>query len=101
MTQKPLSTNSPYLLAVWDEILCSNDVTAVCKSYPLVKLAEDTPHSQRRHVNHTSAKAVKVDVVSNNGERWTRLNTCVCVMLKIRQLERFLMIGTQRTLSLP
>ena len=82
--QRPLPTNSPYLLAVWAEALNSSDVIAICKFYPLVSSSGDISPSPRRRANQDSPKAtrsVKVDVVSNNGERWTRLNTCALLNL--------------------
>lgn len=86
-TQKPLSTNSPYLLAVWAEVLSSSNVIAVCKSYPLVGSEKGGSPFRRGRSDHHSSKVVKVDVVSDNGECWTRLNTCAMLnALKQRDL---------------
>ncbi|KAF8308973.1 hypothetical protein DL93DRAFT_2158698 [Clavulina sp. PMI_390] len=82
-SSKPLSTNSPYLLAVWAEVLASEDVVAISRSFPT------SVQEQRRHVGLKSPPAnfgapagtlkptesAKVDVVSADGAVWTRVNT--------------------------
>ncbi|KAF9515829.1 hypothetical protein BS47DRAFT_1484237 [Hydnum rufescens UP504] len=68
-----LSTNAPYLLAVWDEVVASRNVVAVCKTFPIVSKA---PNSFSAGSKDEGGKAeVKVDVVSENGRKWTRINT--------------------------
>ncbi|KAF8062266.1 hypothetical protein FPV67DRAFT_1422151 [Lyophyllum atratum] len=67
----PLSTNAPYLIAVWNEVLCAPpQVEAVFKSMPLAG-----PSADPRQRGAQRAPAVKVDVVAENGKRWIRVNT--------------------------
>lgn len=61
----PLSTNAPYLLAVWSEILAAAQVQAVGKTFNL-------PKEKGRAKD---AGTVKVDVVADEGRRWIRVNT--------------------------
>ncbi|KAG5639725.1 hypothetical protein H0H81_000005 [Sphagnurus paluster] len=67
----PLSTNAPYLIAVWNEVLCAPaPVDSVFKSIPLAGPPVDT-----RQRDAQRPPAVKVDVVADNGKRWIRVNT--------------------------
>ncbi|KAG5725178.1 hypothetical protein E4T56_gene10197 [Termitomyces sp. T112] len=67
----PLSTNAPYLIAVWNEVLCAPlPVNAVFKSFPLSGPSADT-----RQRGAQRSPATKVDVVADNGKRWIRVNT--------------------------
>ncbi|GLB39845.1 putative protein of unknown function (DUF1308) [Lyophyllum shimeji] len=67
----PLSTNAPYLIAVWNEVLCApRPVDAVFKSVPLAG-----PSADPRQRGTQRPPAVKVDVVADNGKRWIRVNT--------------------------
>lgn len=82
---KPLTTNSPYLLAVWGEVLGARDIIAVGRTLVIpVPIAEA---ADRSNVNAALEKQspspkpqnalVKVDIVAECGKRWTRINTCV------------------------
>ncbi|KAG5644668.1 hypothetical protein DXG03_007967 [Asterophora parasitica] len=67
----PLSTNAPYLIAVWNEVLCAPaPVDSVFKSIPLAGPVVDP-----RQRGTQRPPAVKVDVVANNGKYWIRINT--------------------------
>ncbi|KAG6890487.1 hypothetical protein C0992_000979 [Termitomyces sp. T32_za158] len=67
----PLSTNAPYLIAVWNEVICAPaPVSAVFKSFSLSGPSGDT--RQRGAQRPPSAK---VDVVADGGKRWIRVNT--------------------------
>ncbi|CAE6474814.1 unnamed protein product [Rhizoctonia solani] len=61
----PLSTNAPYILAVWSEIIAACPVQAVGKTFNL-------PKEKGRGKD---AGTVKVDVVADEGRRWIRVNT--------------------------
>ncbi|KAG8743297.1 hypothetical protein FRC10_012260 [Ceratobasidium sp. 414] len=61
----PLSTNAPYILAVWSEIIAASPVHAVGKAFNL-------PQEKGRGKDPGS---VKVDVVADEGRRWIRVNT--------------------------
>ncbi|CAE6427209.1 unnamed protein product [Rhizoctonia solani] len=61
----PLSTNAPYILAVWGEIIAANPVQAIGKTFNL-------PKEKGRGKD---AGTVKVDVVADEGRRWIRVNT--------------------------
>ncbi|KIO11453.1 hypothetical protein M404DRAFT_20135 [Pisolithus tinctorius Marx 270] len=66
-----LSTNAPYLIAVWQELVHSHRPIALYRSF------FHGNHSQGRIPNRRkpSNRPVKVDVVSENGARWIRINT--------------------------
>jgi hypothetical protein len=70
-----LSTNAPYLLAVWDEVVASRNVVAVCKTFPIVSKAQNSLSTGSK--DEGGKAEVKVDVVSENGRKWSRINTCV------------------------
>ncbi|KAF8892935.1 glycosyl hydrolase family 61-domain-containing protein [Infundibulicybe gibba] len=62
----PLSTNAPYLIAVWNEVVCAPPpVVSVFKSV----------HDPREKVGQNKLPGTKVDVVADNGRRWIRINT--------------------------
>ncbi|KAF8717434.1 hypothetical protein RHS02_09601, partial [Rhizoctonia solani] len=61
----PLSTNAPYILAVWSEIVAACPVQAIGKTFNL-------PKEKGRGKD---AGTVKVDVVADEGRRWIRVNT--------------------------
>ncbi len=72
----PLSTNAPYLIAVWDELIASHGAIAVGKMFPLPKTT-NTTHSPLPNweMLGVSNESVKVDVVSESGRKWTRIIT--------------------------
>ncbi|KAF8607287.1 hypothetical protein BDV93DRAFT_553010 [Ceratobasidium sp. AG-I] len=61
----PLSTNAPYILAVWSEIIAASPIQAVGKTFNLPK--------EKGRGKETGS--VKVDVVADEGRRWIRVNT--------------------------
>ncbi|KAG9226714.1 hypothetical protein CCMSSC00406_0008414 [Pleurotus cornucopiae] len=67
-----LSTNAPYLISVWNELLCAPaPVTAVMKTFQ--PTASGGPN--RKRGAHQKQNPVKVDVVADNGRIWIRVNT--------------------------
>ncbi|KAI4527762.1 hypothetical protein K525DRAFT_263928 [Schizophyllum commune Loenen D] len=65
----PLSTNAPYLLAVWNEVLCAPPpLAAIFKSVPIAPRA-------RGGGDEKKAGAAKIDIVAEGGRRWIRVNT--------------------------
>lgn len=74
---KPLSTNAPYLLAVWDELKISDDVVAICRQYPsLVSSPASCMTTERsKSASEKATNMVKVDVTCNRGLCWARINT--------------------------
>ncbi|KAF8314344.1 uncharacterized protein EI90DRAFT_3090722, partial [Cantharellus anzutake] len=71
-SRPPLSTNAPYLIAVWDELIASRGVTAVGKIFKLPKKADGTS-LVRGKIPGVSNESIKVDVVSEFGKKWTRV----------------------------
>ncbi|KDN46589.1 hypothetical protein RSAG8_04242, partial [Rhizoctonia solani AG-8 WAC10335] len=63
----PLSTNAPYILAVWGEITAACPVQAIGKTLNLLK--------EKGRGKDKDAATVKVDVVADEGRRWIRVNT--------------------------
>lgn len=67
----PLSTNAPYLISVWNEVIVAPPpVTAIWRTYVDGKEA-----IARRKRGSQKPPGVKVDVVADNGRRWIRVNT--------------------------
>ncbi|KIY49854.1 hypothetical protein FISHEDRAFT_72481 [Fistulina hepatica ATCC 64428] len=72
---QPPSTNAPYLLSVWNEILCAPPpIVAIFKSIPL--LAPKRPsNGEKRRREDRKPPGTKVDVIADNGCAWIRVNT--------------------------
>ncbi|KAK7019870.1 hypothetical protein R3P38DRAFT_1225897 [Favolaschia claudopus] len=71
-TLPPLSTNAPYLIAVWNEVLCAPPlIVSILKSFPLPA----GPSSDHNYQATQKSSLVKVDVVADSGKRWLRVNT--------------------------
>ena len=77
----PLSTNAPYLVAVWDEVLAAPPpVVGIWSTFSDsggVSAADNgtrEPGKKKR-----KAQDVKVDVVANGGLLWIRVNTLVFI----------------------
>ncbi|KAF7292938.1 hypothetical protein MIND_01193000 [Mycena indigotica] len=65
----PLSTNAPYLIAVWNEITrAPPPLVSVMKAFAGLPSALDKK-------SKTTPNLVKVDVVADGGCRWIRVNT--------------------------
>ncbi|KAJ6481653.1 hypothetical protein C8R45DRAFT_308403 [Mycena sanguinolenta] len=79
----PLSTNAPYLIAVWNEVLCAPPlIVSVLKSFP----------SHSNHPGEPKTISVKVDVVADSGRRWIRVNTIKNsrILAEFREIDSYL-----------
>ncbi|KAJ7130193.1 hypothetical protein C8R44DRAFT_978347, partial [Mycena epipterygia] len=79
-----LSTNSPYLIAVWNEVLCAPpQIVSILKPFPL---------SDRSQQGTQKTTSVKVDVVADSGRRWIRVNTIknTRIMAEFREIDSYL-----------
>ncbi|OBZ76717.1 hypothetical protein A0H81_03223 [Grifola frondosa] len=66
-----LSTNAPYLISVWNEVLhASPPVTTIWRTF----FQNDLQSSPRRR-GFRKPSGVKVDVIAEGGKRWIRVNT--------------------------
>ncbi|KAJ3505958.1 hypothetical protein NLJ89_g7139 [Agrocybe chaxingu] len=72
----PLSTNAPYIIAVWNEVLCAPEpIASVFKTFQL-KPSRTSPDKALKRIAHQQRPpGAKVDVVGDNGRLWTRVNT--------------------------
>ncbi|KAF7970132.1 hypothetical protein HWV62_24962 [Athelia sp. TMB] len=87
----PISTNSPYLIAVWNEILAA--------IYPVVSIFRtfDAPgegsiqQQKRRNDVQNGPPGVKVDVVCKGGSQWIRVNTIKNsrLMAELREIDSY------------
>ncbi|TFK31941.1 hypothetical protein BDQ12DRAFT_639392 [Crucibulum laeve] len=69
----PLSTNAPYLIAVWKEVLCAaQPIVSVFKMFQFNPSSEPVGPRKR---GAPRPPGTKVDVVAVNGRRWIRVNT--------------------------
>ncbi|KAF9472705.1 hypothetical protein BDN70DRAFT_818263 [Pholiota conissans] len=67
----PLSTNAPYLIAVWNEVVCAPPPTvSIFKTFHVANLEKSGKKFEK-----ITVPGVKVDVVAENGRRWIRVNT--------------------------
>ncbi|CAK5278123.1 unnamed protein product [Mycena citricolor] len=82
--QPPLSTNAPYLISVWNEVLCA----------PPILVSVLRLFSPKGPVNRKQKQKVpvKVDVVADNGRRWIRVNTIKNnrLMSEFREMDSYL-----------
>ncbi|KAG9313786.1 hypothetical protein JVU11DRAFT_6146 [Chiua virens] len=71
-----ISTNAPYLIAVWDELVHARQPVAIYRMF--------SPQSEYQ--------TVKVDVVADNGARWVRVNTIKNsrLMMEFREIDSYL-----------
>ncbi|TFK75634.1 hypothetical protein BDN72DRAFT_757288 [Pluteus cervinus] len=68
----PPSTNAPYLIAVWNELVCTSVPVSIFKSFPLLpyeKLAFEKKRTGQK------PQGTKVDIVAEDGKKWIRVNT--------------------------
>ncbi|KAJ7608766.1 hypothetical protein FB45DRAFT_982519 [Roridomyces roridus] len=87
--EQPVSTHAPYLLAVYNEILCAPPaIVSVFKFWSL----EPTDGSDRRERKGQRAPSTKVDVVAENGRRWIRINTIknAGILAELREIDSYL-----------
>ncbi|KAH7882976.1 hypothetical protein F5I97DRAFT_1978189 [Phlebopus sp. FC_14] len=82
---RPPSTNAPYLIAVWQELIHAHHPTSVYRSFPLVP---PTPSARQNRL-------VKVDVVADNGTSWIRVNTIDSItnsrlMMEFHEMDSYL-----------
>ncbi|KAE9404314.1 hypothetical protein BT96DRAFT_935693 [Gymnopus androsaceus JB14] len=97
---QPLSTNAPYLIAVWNEVLCAQaPVICVFKSFPMT--AEDVSNAANNEARKRSSAAApqapriqgtKIDVVADCGRQWIRLNTIKNsrILAEFREIDSYL-----------
>ncbi|KAF8153239.1 hypothetical protein B0H34DRAFT_97427 [Crassisporium funariophilum] len=72
----PLSTNAPYLIAVWNEVLCAPAlVVSVFKTFLFDPPANHAPADGSRKRSTQRPPGAKVDVVADSGRHWIRVNT--------------------------
>ncbi|KAJ7628545.1 hypothetical protein FB45DRAFT_918580 [Roridomyces roridus] len=77
----PLSTNAPYLIAVWNEVMCAPP--------PIVSMLRSFSAPSD---GHGKTAAVKVDVVADSGRRWIRINTIKNsrILAEFREIDSYL-----------
>ncbi|KAI0251838.1 hypothetical protein BJV78DRAFT_392591 [Lactifluus subvellereus] len=91
----PPSTNAPYLIAVWKEVLSSPPpVLAIGKTF--CERTQNRTHveGKKRARPQSSGKptGVKVDIVANNGHTWIRVNTAKNsrLLAEFREIDSYL-----------
>ncbi|KIK51950.1 hypothetical protein GYMLUDRAFT_251626 [Collybiopsis luxurians FD-317 M1] len=90
----PLSTNAPYLIAVWNEVLCARaPVICVFKSFS--STSEDSSsanEAKRPSAQNGRVQGTKVDVVADCGRQWIRLNTIKNsrILAEFREIDSYL-----------
>ncbi|KAJ3575707.1 hypothetical protein NP233_g910 [Leucocoprinus birnbaumii] len=88
----PLSTNAPYLIAVWNELICAKSpVVSVFKMFDIGGSVSQGKTSGKRSGKKASV-GVKVDVVAENGRRWIRVNTIKNskILAEFREIDSYL-----------
>ncbi|KAI0767407.1 hypothetical protein C8Q74DRAFT_1280197 [Fomes fomentarius] len=70
-SQPALSTNAPYLISVWNEVLhAPPPIVTIWRTFPE---GDQPKHIPRR--GSRKPPGVKIDVVAEGGRRWIRVNT--------------------------
>ncbi|KAJ7747928.1 hypothetical protein DFH07DRAFT_830594 [Mycena maculata] len=80
----PLSTNAPYVIAVWNEVLCAPP--------PIVSVLRVFAVPTEPSLAAQKTTLVKVDVVADSGRRWIRVNTIKNsrIMAEFREIDSYL-----------
>ncbi|TFK46216.1 hypothetical protein OE88DRAFT_1739668 [Heliocybe sulcata] len=78
-----LSTNAPYLLAVWHGCLSAR--------HPIAAVSQHFQHGPGI-VSNPSEREAKVDIVANGGRDWIRINTITAtrLMYEFRELDAYI-----------
>ncbi|KAH9996287.1 hypothetical protein BJV77DRAFT_1059472 [Russula vinacea] len=91
----PPSTNAPYLIAVWKEVLSSPlPIIAIGKTFYERSQVTTDGEGKKQARTQSSGKStgVKIDVVGDNGHTWTRVNTAKNsrLLAEFRELDSYL-----------
>ncbi|KAJ7492019.1 hypothetical protein FB451DRAFT_1122639 [Mycena latifolia] len=87
--EPPISTHAPYLLAVYNEILCAPpSLVSVFKFLQL----NPTNGQDRRERKGRRPPSTKVDVVADSGRRWIRINTIknAGILAELREIDSYM-----------
>ncbi|OAX36908.1 hypothetical protein K503DRAFT_772025 [Rhizopogon vinicolor AM-OR11-026] len=87
----PLSTNAPYLIAVWQELLQARGAVAIYRMFYLAAQPQ-TSRSKSKNASTVKGSGVKVDVVADNGRHWIRVNTIKNsrILMEFREMDSYL-----------
>ncbi|KAH9474806.1 hypothetical protein JR316_0013271 [Psilocybe cubensis] len=88
-----LSTNAPYLIAVWNEVICAAPpIVSVYKTFPLQVSSSTLTHAEKVGTRQEPKTGAKVDVVADNGRQWIRVNTVKNsrMMSEFREIDSYL-----------
>ncbi|KAK0484532.1 hypothetical protein IW261DRAFT_1667877 [Armillaria novae-zelandiae] len=89
----PLSTNAPYLIAVWNEVLCAPArILSVFKSFSSTPPPSTPVPRETRKVGSQKPSGTKVDVVADHGRCWIRVNTIKNsrILAEFREIDSYL-----------
>ncbi|KAK0219684.1 hypothetical protein EDD85DRAFT_960873 [Armillaria nabsnona] len=89
----PLSTNAPYLIAVWNEVICAPArVVLVFKSFSSTPPPSTPVSRETRKAGGQKPSGTKVDVVADHGRRWIRVNTIKNsrILAEFREIDSYL-----------
>ncbi|KAJ7762290.1 hypothetical protein DFH07DRAFT_813786 [Mycena maculata] len=87
--EQPISTHAPYLLAVYNEILCAPP--SIVSVFKFVQL-NPSNGADRRERKGRRPPSTKIDVVADNGRRWIRINTIknAGILSELREIDSYL-----------
>ncbi|KAJ7686846.1 hypothetical protein B0H17DRAFT_1160548 [Mycena rosella] len=87
--EPPISTHAPYLLAVYNEILCAPPSLVSVFKFLQLNPADNLDRRERKGRRPPSTK---VDVVADNGRRWIRINTIKNggILAELREIDSYL-----------
>ncbi|KAF9530536.1 hypothetical protein CPB83DRAFT_850497 [Crepidotus variabilis] len=75
----PISTNAPYVISVWNEVLCAPPpLVSVFKTFllnPSDQPQEKPKLKGKEKQKEKNPPGAKVDIIADNGRRWIRVNT--------------------------
>ncbi|EIW79548.1 hypothetical protein CONPUDRAFT_125876 [Coniophora puteana RWD-64-598 SS2] len=95
--QPPLSTNAPYLIAVWNELLTARPVVqSVYKNFFPSDPHQDDKNNKSSRAERRKQRGtwtgVKVDIVADSGKEWIRVNTIknARILVEFREQDSYL-----------
>ncbi|PPQ92500.1 hypothetical protein CVT25_010333 [Psilocybe cyanescens] len=95
-----LSTNAPYLIAVWNEVICAPPpIVSVYKTFPVQASTSTLSHAEKAGTRQEHKAGAKVDVIADNGRQWIRVNTVKNsrMISEFREIDSYLTDGSDES----
>ncbi|KAJ7917142.1 hypothetical protein B0H13DRAFT_340825 [Mycena leptocephala] len=88
--EQPISTHAPYLVSVYQELLCA--APPIVSVFKFLQLNPSDGADRGRERKGRRPPSTKVDVVADNGRRWIRINTIknAGILAELREIDSYL-----------